>query len=183
MFEEIAFLGTPRREITVETRKRSSLKNFVSPPPDYQGIRFFEQLRRIHGKNWEPRKPATGGYNCTGMVWASRRTCLFDPDDWRIALDDDGYRRLHPGESPELDDLAVYVKQGDTEILHVGRICELRMWQLPGGANAAPIVWVLSKWDPTSGESRHHLQDVFLNGGEMFDAQIWTDRPPDTAKP
>lgn len=177
MFEEIAFQGTPRRTIVVETRKRTSLQNFVSPAPGFQQIRFFEQLVRIHGSRWEARKPAVGGYNCTGMVWAARRTCLYDPIDWRRVLEDDGYRRLSVGERPELDDLAVYIKHDSDEILHVGRVCELRSMQLPGGISASPAVWVLSKWDPTSGESRHHIQDVYLNGGEEFDAQIWTDRP------
>jgi len=134
-------------------------------------------LRQSYGMNWRPRKPATGVYNCAGMVWASRRTALTNPQQWRVVLQEDNYRKLSKTERPELGDIVVYAKVGSGEILHVARVCEIRRFEGGGMEHARPIIRAVSKWDAKFGEDIHAVSDVFLNGGEQFDVEYWTDRP------
>lgn len=177
MFEDLLFRGTPRRAIVVETAKGTRLENFISPPADFQAHQFYRSLVGRYGANWVERKGPSGGYNCAGMVWASRRTCLWQPSDWRAVLRDDAYRRLSDGESPKVGDVAVYVSKAVGEIIHVAVVSEIRRLSLGAAESGAPIPWLLSKWDNQSGESFHHPVDVHLNGGEEFELEYWTDRP------
>lgn len=173
MFEETRLLGTPKECIQVQTRKKRNLENWVAPPPHTQAINFYKRFRETYGATWLPRKPATGVYNCAGMVWASRRTCLSDPTDWRVILEDDEYSLVDQQEDLKVGDIAVYRKKDDKEILHVGRICDVeRIEHWPNY-----LVSVLSKWSAQHGEDIHLVDNVPpLNGGEPFDVEFWTDR-------
>lgn len=181
MFEEQRQQGSGEEEmaIAVTTRKGTPLPNYISPTPSFQQISFYSGLRAMHGQRWEERKPATGGYNCAGLVWASRRTCLYRPKDWRTVLVEDEYRKT---EEPDVQvgDIAVYVRRSDLmtgqepEILHVGRICFFRPHSV-----LSRTPWVISKWDPFYGEDIHEAYDCpQLCGGEPFTLEFWTDRPP-----
>jgi len=176
MFEEIKLLGPAERSIVVQTRTGTAIKNVVEPEPGLQQQRHYQLLLEKYGQRWQPRKPATGGYNCAGHVWTSRRTGLFDPKDWRIILKEDGYRQLPQQERPLPGDLVLYVDQGNEEILHVGELLELR----PGVApQSESIPWVLSKFNATSGEVMHYVGDVSFweSQGFLVRIEYWTDRP------
>lgn len=164
----------------MQTRTGRSVANYIAPPSDFQATRFYELLRVTYGKNWLPRKAACGGYNCAGLVWASRRTALPDPADWARILLDDGYRTLAHEEIPRIGDVALYVKPETREVIHVARVCGSKSLEDPGGrplGGTRPIPWGLSKWDAKSGEDCHAVRDVYLNGGEEFEVEYWTDRP------
>jgi hypothetical protein len=179
MFELAQLSGTPRRSIVVQTRLGTNLENYVPPEPSFQHINLDRKRFDDYGRNWEERKPPAGGYNCAGMVWAIRRAALTEPDDWRRILVEDGYRPLRR-EPPAIGDVVAYVKRGETEILHVARICRIERIVTPSGPEASrePILRALSKWDQTSSEAIHAVDDVPpLNGGEEFVVQLWTDRP------
>jgi hypothetical protein len=176
MFEDLLFRGTPRREIVVETILGTRLRNFISPPADFHAQQRQASLVSRVGFGWSERKGATGGYNCAGMVWASRRTCLTEPEDWRIVLKEDGYRRIKQAEQPHVGDVAVYVSSTVKETIHLARVVEIRKLTA-GGDTSAATPWLLSKWDNQFGESFHHPQNVHLNGGETFELEYWTDRP------
>jgi len=122
------------------------------------------------GRNWKQRKPATGGYNCAGHVWASRRTAILEPEAWRLILMDDGYRRLPDSEEPSPGDLVLYVDRRDNGFLHVGEILELR----ESIGRRAP--WVLSKWNSTSGEVMHYVHDVPFRMQFDVRCEYWSDR-------
>lgn len=180
MFEEERLIGTPEADarIVVQTRAGNDLENFISPSPDYQQAQRYAGLRRRCGANWEPRKPATGGYNRAGMIWASRRTCLSNHKDWRTTLRDDGYRRTDEADL-QVGDVVAYVRAEDVhhgkepEILHVARICFFRHHQVAGR-----IAWAISKWDAQFGEDLHAVRDCAqLCGGEPYLIEFWTDRP------
>jgi hypothetical protein len=183
MLENARLFGTPRdeRRIVVQTRSGTDLENFVGAEATYQCQQRFAILCRYHGRNWSIRKSATGGYNCAGLLWSSRRAALPDPQQWWLIIREDGYRELSGGEAPQVGDIALYLKKGDEnkEILHVARICEVRQIATDrfGSESGRPIPRALSKWDLTSGECIHALPDVFLNGGEPFQTRIFTDRP------
>ena len=77
---------------------------------------------------------------------------------------------------PHVGDLVLYIKKGDTEILHVAvvfRICRLNDYEPDRGV----AIQALSKWDNQSGEDSHALDDLVLNGGEEYVREFWTDRP------
>ena len=177
MLEEMRFGGTPRNEraIIVQTSKGTSLRNLVIPPIDHQHVGFYRALRRNHGANWRNRKPALGGYNCAGMVWANRRTAITEPDDWERILNEDGYRRLDRHETPFPGDVVIYRNAERCEITHVARIVNIERQK--SGELAA--IWALSKWNASSGEDYHRVQDVFCFGGEGFSTEFWTERTTD----
>ena len=176
MFDEFRLLGTnaDQRRIVVQTRSGSNLENFVGPSAGPVCHNHFNALRQRH-PHWEVRKEACGVYNCAGMVWASRRASLPNPDDWRLILSEDGYRPLRNGESVAIGDIAVYIRRGGTEILHVGRVCRLDRLQVYGHSTQTHPR-ILSKLDLSSGEAIHAFDDVVLNGGEAFEVHILTDR-------
>ena len=174
MFQEAALLGPAERSIVVQTRKGTNLKNAIQPEPGYQQRQFYQALLGEYGAGWEQRKPATGVYNCAGHVWASRRTALLDPTEWRIILDEDDYRRIGENETPSPGDLALYIDKIDGEILHVARVLELRAGV---AAHARRMPWLLSKWNASSGEVMHFAHDVpYGTQGIPFEIEYWTDR-------
>ena len=175
MFEEARLLGPTERSIIVETRKGTRLPNLIEVEPGEQQRRRYELLVKEYGRNWIARKPPTGGYNCAGHVWASRRTALLEPESWKRVLDDDGYRPLNENENPMVGDLVLYVDREKQEFLHVGCVVEL---QRGIGDGSPPIPRVLSKWDSTSGEVLHNVMDVFYGQkGFSLLVEYWTDRP------
>jgi hypothetical protein len=174
MFEEARLLGPTERSIVVETRKGARLPNLIEVEPGEHERRRYGLLLDKYGRNWTPRKPATGGYNCAGHVWASRRTALLEPESWKTVLEDDGYRRLDEGEEPMVGDLVLYVERKTREFLHVGCVMELQPGVAPG---SPPVPRVLSKWNSTSGEVLHNVMDVpYGQQGFSVIAEYWTDR-------
>ena len=171
MFDEIKLLGPTERRIVVQTRRRGDIANIVELEPDDAARRKYRLLLEKFGRYWEERKPATGGYNCAGHVWASRRTAIFALEAWRLILRDDGYRRLSDSEEPSPGDLVLYVDRRDNGFLHVGEILEVRTWS--GGKKP----WVLSKWNSTSGEVMHWVDDVPLHAQFEVRREYWTERP------
>lgn len=175
MFETARLLGSAERSIIVETHRGTRLANVIEPVPGHQQRQFYQALLKRYGENWRERKLATGVYNCAGHVWASRRTSLLEPGQWRLILDEDGYRRLDaPGEVFP-GDLVIYADRTSSEILHVAQVLELRPGLRPEGPR---IPWVLSKWDAKSGEVMHLAYDVpYEKQGIEFSIEWWTDRP------
>ena len=175
MFEEAKLLRPPERSIVVQTREGTDIKNIIEPEPGYQQRQFYRALLDKYGRNWESRKPPTGGYNCAGHVWASRRTALLDPAEWRVILQEDGYRQLSNVEPKAPGDLVLYIETSTDEILHVARILRLRRGVVP---SAQPIPWVLSKWDSKSGEVMHSAYDApYEKQGIPVRIEWWSDRP------
>jgi hypothetical protein len=177
VFEIPRFTGLKKRSIVIQTRKGNdgNLNNYIGPEPDYQAMAAFNLLLRTHGDRWQLRKRPCGGYNCAGMVWASRRAVLPDPVDWRRVLSDDQYRQLRHDEKPMPGDVAAYIREGGKEILHVARICHVRYGTPP--LENINKTWAISKLHMVSGEVIHDAQDVPpLDGGERFTIEYWTDR-------
>jgi hypothetical protein len=176
MFDEAQRLGDTERKIALETRLGRPIDNYVEvdPPPSHSYDKYRLVVDR-YGKNWLERKPSTGIYNCAGHVWASRRTTILDAAEWKLILDDDGYRPLRDGERPWPGDIAVYIdRDEDDEILHVGRVYTLGRGLTDA---SSPIPWVMSKWDSTSGESLHQAPDVPYRIEFNFGVRYYTDRP------
>lgn len=170
MFEVAAGLGSTEKSIPLATGKGRTIENLVEidPPPSHSIQRDRDVFDRFRGK-WTPRKSAVGRYNCAGMVWASRRTCILDPKFYEWFIEDDGYRDIRIGEAPLPGDIAVYIDtESQDEILHVGRVCYLTDKQIP---------IVLSKWNSTSGEYFHAIQDHPYTRTHRVRHKVMTDRP------
>lgn len=106
-------------------------------------------------------------YNCMGMVFASRRTCV-DIDHLTFILADDGYRKIVNESEVQVGDLAVY--RGDSgDFSHVGIVYYLS----PYGADGNRDIFVMSQWG-RDGEYYHRVDDVNVNLGKP--AEYWTDR-------
>ena len=181
VFEEAKLVGPTERSIVVQTREGTNITNVIEPEPGVQQRQFYRLLLQRHGRHWEERKPATGGYNCAGHIWASRRTALLDPSEWRVILREDGYRQLLNREPKFPGDVVLYVERSTDEILHVARILRLRRGVAPG---ARRIPWVLSKWDSKSGEVLHSAYDIPYNDqGIPVRIEWWSDRPIATERP
>ena len=172
---EIALTGTPRRSIAVQTTKGTNINNYVAPDVGQLDINFYHGAILGKHPDWIHRKDATGTYNCAGMVWASRRTCLYRPEDWEIILHDDGYRLVATTEDAHIGDVVVYRSTADREIIHVARVCGRERVAFRGSTIA--ILYALSKWDNKCGEDVHKVDDVNLSGGTAYAIEIWTDRP------
>jgi hypothetical protein len=179
VFETVRLVGSDEVEIPVYTRRNRAVHN--SQPPAVVDERLREKYARLLAAHptWEPRKVACGVYNCSGHVWASRRTAIYDQPEIDKILNDDGYRTFRDGEQPALGDLILYY-MGES-FCHVGIVFELRSINLPGLPVIMPGVvphqptpWILSKWDDTSGEVFHHWQHV---PWPDIRTQFRTDRP------
>lgn len=181
MFNSPFLAGDTTRAIVVQTRTGHSVVNEITLPPSPKAVAQFTALTRRFA-NWQVRKPPTGGYNCAGHVWASRRTGIFDDLDAQALqiLNDDGYRPLGGMADARPGDLALYWETVSprTNLHHVGIVFELRSPLLvTGGQKLAPHPWVLSKFDAFAGEALHHFSEVFFYENAEFTVEFWTDRP------
>jgi hypothetical protein len=154
MFEIARLAGTPLRQIPLGTRRGTILVNVVASEPTERELRRAELLVRRQGRFWRQRKAPCGGYNCAGLVWAARRTALYEPP-LDIIRNDDEYRVLPRESTPDVGDLAVYFS-AESEFLHVGQVVDV-MQITPGVGRLARV---LSKWDDTTGEYFHSQADV-----------------------
>jgi len=176
MLGGVPLLGATKESIVVETRKGRRISNEIAPEPGFREREVYRRALEAHvGPVRDERKPATGGYNCAGHVWASRRTALYDSTEWRLILEDDGYAILPGSESAVFGDLALYVRQDNNEIWHVAQFVRLRPL-LTGGSNEP---WLLSKLNDTSGEVMHfacYLSSYYRTLGYETGIEYWTDR-------
>jgi hypothetical protein len=174
MFEEACRLETPERSIVLQTKRGTSIDNALAPAPDAAALKKQRLLVERCGVNWQERKPPAGEYNCAGQVWASRRTAVYDSAQWLWIIEDDGYRLLSDAEEPLPGDVAAYVDEERGEILHVGRVVDLR----PVFHGGTRIPWALSKWSDVSGEYFHSCRDhPYELLGFKVRMAFYTDRP------
>jgi len=169
MLEIARLVGTPPKGIILQTRAGRNLENSQSCEPEATIQDRYNLLRSKHF-GWVNRKPACGVYNCYGLVWASRRTSIYDESEISKILTDDGYRQLATERQLQPGDVVLYHLNGN--ILHAAMVMELRQLQ-PG---TSQIPWVLSKWGPVFGEDLHALRDVPNDLGGCL-IEFRTDRP------
>jgi hypothetical protein len=110
----------------------------------------------------------TATYNCLGMVFASRRTCI-DTSYLHKIITEDGYRQLSGPHETELGDVVIYRDEPDYNVTHVAIIID----KMVGVATGSNIIKVISQWG-ADGEYVHLVEDVpFLLGKPI---EYWTDR-------
>lgn len=171
MLEMARLVGTPPKEIILQTRAGHCVKNSQSCEPDAKSRARYDLIRRNH-LAWVHRKPACGVYNCFGLVWASRRTAIYEEQSISQILLEDGYRKLGIDEQPLPGDIVLYLQfSGENrDTYHASVILEIH----PPGPGKLP--WVLSKWNGVCGEDIHEILDVPQSLRNCA-IEIWTDRP------
>lgn len=173
MFDQQKLIGQNRRMLRLDTRTGQPIKNEVAAAPTRQSLAREQALVTEFGANWEKRIEPCGIYNCAGLVWASRRTAIYEDAEWDKIYQDDDYHELKDSELPMPGDLAIY-SQSDVGYLHVGQVLSLEPVLLSSGEL---IPKILSKWDDASGEYIHRPMDVpFRNQFTDLQLKYWTDR-------
>ena len=91
-------LPTINMEISLSTRLGTPIPNEQGADIDPRRRPFFRQVLQPYG-SLEFRSPETGQYNCHGLVFASRRTCILESSLVELILREDGYRRINEGDA------------------------------------------------------------------------------------
>ncbi len=172
MFELQQLQGMPSPGIALQTRTGRDIGNVLGLELNETHLQRDELFLKTYGGRWKSRRPPSGGYNCAGHVWASRRTCIYEESDWKDILIDDGYRRTT---TPVPDDVVLYVDP-DEGILHIARVLSFEYIT----KDSRPIPWVVSKWGDAGRETCHLVDDHPFNASEFgfeVTTQYWTDRP------
>lgn len=169
MFESKLLLNP---EIIVTTRQGTRIDNAPGALPFAGALLQYRDWCAKHPK-WVRRKPPTGGYNCFGHVFASRRTSIYDPKWVDLILREDGYRKISEVEA--LPDDVVLYRQDDGEVCHAVRVVKADEPILIG--STVPHLLVVSKWSDNGGESIHYLEDCPEELRALrFTTEVWTDR-------
>lgn len=154
-----------RRSIALATRDGWRIPNELREPAPQRLARVrVEQHMKGH-RSVRLRSESTS-YNCVGLVFANRRTCV-DPEFVLQILRRDGYRPIEIGRARRGD--VVLYRAADGDLRHVGILFERE-------ADFRTARWkirVLSPWG-FAGEFFHDLGDVPPIFGEATEA--WTDR-------
>lgn len=108
----------------------------------------------------------TAIYNCVGLVFGSRRTCI-DPDQLELILREDGYHRLSGEHQVEIGDLVLYRVGYQYE--HIAVVVDKKNDVI----NARFEITVISQWG-ADGEYIHSMHDVPPVLG--IPQEFWTDR-------
>lgn len=156
MLELARFVGTPPKTILLQTRERRDVANCQSCEPDEKTMILYHVFQRSH-PFWQNRKAACGVYNCAGLVWANRRTSIYDENEYSKILKDDGYRPIETEEQLQPGDIVIYLRRtadNSRTTLHVGIVLYF------DDVGATTVRWVLSKWSDQYGEDIHKLKDV-----------------------
>ncbi len=170
MFEEEILLGDTERSIALETRKGRSIRNVAAPEPGEQAHRKHAALRS--GQPWTNRKGPCGGYNCYGMVFATRRTAIYENDQIPDILEDDGYRQICEDEVRP-GDIVLY-RDRTQWLLHSALVLRRQKWE-----GKIPIPFALSKWNDICGEDEHNVHHHIWPEPEYnVVLEFWTERQP-----
>lgn len=160
---------TPRHKrafIEVRTRQDSFIPNERRKPrPKFWMEAALEMDKNDH--DITVRSLSGWGYNCVGMILASRRTWI-EPDFLLDILADDGYDVLDDQNDILPGDLVVYRR--NSTISHIGVI--LGHQDLIVGSSQKKLI-VLSKWG-MHGEYIHEVDDVPERLGRK--AEYYTER-------
>jgi hypothetical protein len=170
MFGEEILLGDTERSIALETRKGRNIRNVVAPEPDEQAHQKYEAVRERFGQTWTNRKGPCGGYNCYGMVFATRRTAIYEDDQIPDILKDDGYRQISAKEVRP-GDIVLY-RDRTLGLLHAALVLRCQEWEGP-----TPVPFALSKWSGICGEDEHNVRHHIWPVPEYdVDIEFWTER-------
>lgn len=181
MFEAEILAGSAEKGVRVDTHRGTPIPNVIAPQADEASKQRYDRIRKLYGKSWSNRKPATGVYNCYGMIFASRRTSIYDDENDTLIqriLDEDGYRKLSNQDEAVPGDIVLYRESKRNSILHIAMVMRREpLSRADGGvvAKEGGACYALSKWSDRDGEDEHHIEHhcwTYLDVSKEY----WTDR-------
>jgi len=109
------FISQPQFiELALETAEKNKIPNAQSKELSPQELLQVTDFEKKWGERITPRSGPTPIYNCHGLVFASRRTRIFDNSSiWQI-LEDDRYHEIQK-EDALPGDIVIYFNKGDIE--------------------------------------------------------------------
>lgn len=124
MPEVIVGEGGPRdnASILLATKKGQRIKNVRRLEKHPEQMRHAERFALAAGASVRTRS-LSSSYNCFGLAFASRRTCV-DDDQVPMILADDEYRRLQNRADAMPGDLVLYRKAPAGAFTHVAVVIE-----------------------------------------------------------
>lgn len=134
----------PLPSLALAAANGTDIPNGIDSPPSSEAIAHQKRARSFRAldpSRYTELAPASGRYNCFGLVFAARRTSLFLPNlrttfSPTELLSMDGFRMML---QPAPGDVAAYrSKSGDIE--HVGFVTHLQPFE------STKVVYVWSKW-------------------------------------
>jgi hypothetical protein len=133
--------GISATKLLLQTSRGSDIDNAQGNSEFTVGnLREFASLdRNYSGQILSVRHEPTGRFNCHGLMFAARRTCIDDPEVVAKILHEDAYISVKPEEVLAGDLVAYLTRAGDIE--HSGLVLEK-------GTISMPIPKVCSKWGP-----------------------------------
>lgn len=160
--------GGPRdkQSIDLVTRKRRRIPNEQRMEWLPERMREAARILCTSHPNWTLRS-LSATYNCMGMVFACRRTCI-EPEHFRLIVTDDGQVEISKITDSFPGDLAAYV-DGKDEVVHVGVVLDRSV----DVASASVNLRVLSQFG-ADGEYIHAADDLpeYLAGARLT---IWSE--------
>ena len=155
--------------IDLQTRRKNHIANERLKP---RAPAALAAAAKMHERPGIENRSLDSTYNCMGMVFGCRRTAI-DPCFFSLIQEDDGYRKLTPGERPRIGDIAVYTSTGGA-VVHVGVVFEAEAKV----DTCTSKITVLSQWG-FDGEYIHPLDDYPVGlevGSGKLGRSIWTER-------
>lgn len=154
MFEKFLLFPPSCVEIPLVTRAIKQIKNCVAPNPGPENIAIWKKLLKKH-RDWEPRKPPVGGYNCAGHIWGSRRTAIYDEEGEVAQIrSEDELSEVKESDLAPGDIVVYYLNHSSRPyFLHVAEVIEVP-------ENGRIGIKVLSKFSDWGGEVFHSHVNV-----------------------
>lgn len=154
-----------KASIRLSTKKNNFIPNERKKERHPDSLREAQAIWTRQFPNIKTRS-LSATYNCVGLVFGARRTCI-DPDQIKMILEDDAYRKLSSDSEVEVGDIVIYVK--DKQYEHIGIIMQVQ----PDFRTATFKITVLSQWGQ-DGEYIHSVEDVPEPFGRTW--EFWTER-------
>ena len=159
---------TYHRKLALDTRKGTPIPNLQRL--EMNPSQAKAAVRRIKKQCPNARmRSITQIYNCLGMAFASRRTCI-EVDSIALILDEDDYKLVKLKKDVQQGDLVTYWDTVTGEFKHVGVI--LGEKPLIEGSNKT-LTWAISQFG-ASGEWIHPINEV--PEGCDGTIRVYTDR-------
>lgn len=155
--------------IRLETSEARWIKNSRKKPYPKERMEAAKQyLEKQFGSKLLQLRSLRSDYNCFGMVFANRRTCIVSGEEVeKVIFQDDRYQRVQELSAVAVGDVAVYRKAASQPIEHVGIVVDV-VWRAGDFA-----IKVLSQWG-FDGEWLHLAPDVPLVYGRHI--EYWSER-------
>jgi hypothetical protein len=141
-----------RNSIDLATSKGTRIRNWQRGEQPEEALRDAARFA-TEGHEGRRLRSLTARYNCIGMVFANRRTCI-EPDEVPMILRDDEYVEVPRPADVMPGDLVIYEKEAD-EVSHVAVVVS----NDPNLADGGSVIRVLSQWG-SDGEYLHDYKDV-----------------------